>query len=56
MLQWPPYVIQDMWAKILEDEEFTRNFFATNQQRLATQFAQATKFLDDHGIPYYKKA
>jgi hypothetical protein len=53
MLVWPPYMIQEIWTKMLEDEDYTRNFLATNQKRLAEQHAFATQFLDDHGIPYY---
>lgn len=56
MLAWPPYIIQDIWASILEDEAFTQNFLATNQQRLAEQYAFTTRFLDEHEIPYYRKS
>ncbi|KAJ4289459.1 hypothetical protein N0V88_006940 [Collariella sp. IMI 366227] len=56
MLGWPPYVIQDIWASMLEDEAYTNNFFAKNQRLLAEQYAIATRFLDDHGIPYYKNS
>ncbi|KAK4126480.1 putative aminotransferase class I and II family protein [Parathielavia appendiculata] len=54
MLAWPPYIIQDLWASMLENGAYTEDFFATNQQRLAEQYAFATQFLDDHGIPYYR--
>jgi len=53
MLGWPPYVIQELWAKMLEDEAYTKDFFARNQRGLAEQYAFATGFLDQHGIPYY---
>ncbi|KAK4044056.1 putative aminotransferase [Parachaetomium inaequale] len=56
MLAWPPYMIQEMWAKMLEDEDYTQNFLATNKQRLAEQYAFATQFLDEHGIPYYRNS
>ncbi|KAK4098344.1 putative aminotransferase class I and II family protein [Parathielavia hyrcaniae] len=56
MLAWPPYLIQDVWASMLEDGAYTKDFFATNQQRLAEQYAFATQFLDEHGIPYYRNS
>jgi hypothetical protein len=39
---------------MLEDGDYTKNFFATNQRRLAEQYAFATSFLDQHEIPYYR--
>jgi hypothetical protein len=56
MLAWPPYIIQDLWASMLENEDFTKNFFAKNQQGLAEQHALATRLLDGHGIPYYRNS
>ena len=56
MLGWPPYIIQELWASMLEDEEYTSKFFATNQRRLAEHYALATRFLDQHGIPYYNNS
>ncbi|KAK4244483.1 putative aminotransferase [Corynascus novoguineensis] len=53
MLAWPPYIIQDVWAKMLEDENYTNRFLETNQRLMAIQYASATRFLDDHGIAYY---
>lgn len=54
MLEWPPYIVQDLWASILEDEDFLKKFFARNQQGLAEQYAITTRFLDEHEIPYYR--
>jgi hypothetical protein len=56
MLGWPPYLIQELWASMLEDEQYTKKFFATNQQRLAEHHALMTRFLDKHGIPYYNNS
>lgn len=56
MLGWPPYLIQDIWAKMLENEEYTKGFLAKNQQGLAEQYAFATRFLDEHEIPYYRNS
>ena len=41
---------------MLEDAEYTKNFMATNQRRLAAQHALATQFLDRHGIPYFRNS
>jgi hypothetical protein len=56
MLAWPPYLIQELWATMLEDGEYTNDFFAKNQQRLAEQYAFATRFLDENKIPYYRNS
>jgi hypothetical protein len=56
MLGWPPYLTQDIWAKMLENEKYTEGFFAKNQQGLAEGYAFSTKFLDEHGIPYYRNS
>ncbi|KAL1843051.1 hypothetical protein VTJ49DRAFT_3186 [Mycothermus thermophilus] len=53
MLAWPPYLIQEVWAGMLEDEAFTSNFLETNQKRLAEQYAFTTRRLDEYGIPHY---
>jgi hypothetical protein len=52
MLAWTPYLIQDVWAKMLDNREYTDNFLATNRQRLAEQYAFTTRFLDERDIPY----
>ncbi|KAL2267249.1 hypothetical protein VTJ83DRAFT_4526 [Remersonia thermophila] len=53
MLAWPPYLIQEAWAAMLEDEAFTSNFLETNQKRLAEQYAFTTQRLDEFGIPHH---
>jgi hypothetical protein len=54
MLAWTPYIIQELWAGMLENKEYSSNFVATNQKRLAEQYAFATRFLDEQSIPYYE--
>lgn len=54
MLAWPPYIIQDIWAKMLEDNDYTAMFFAANRQRLTKQFEFTTQILYRQGIPFYK--
>ncbi|AEO60892.1 hypothetical protein MYCTH_2310609, partial [Thermothelomyces thermophilus ATCC 42464] len=49
-LTWPPYIVQEIWAKMLDDKSFTENFLMVNRQRLGDQYAFATRFLDEHGI------
>ncbi|KAK4237343.1 putative aminotransferase [Achaetomium macrosporum] len=56
MLAWPPYMIQELWASMLEDEDYTKGFFTRNQQRLAEQYVFATRFLDENKIPYYRNS
>jgi hypothetical protein len=50
---WVPYVVQDMWADILEDQEFLDDFKAENRQVLAKHFNILRSFLEQHRIPYY---
>ncbi|KAL2190425.1 hypothetical protein L209DRAFT_671160, partial [Thermothelomyces heterothallicus CBS 203.75] len=52
----PPYIVQEIWAKTLDDKSFTENFLMVNRQRLADQYVFATRFLDEHGIAYSKKS
>ncbi|KAK5727556.1 hypothetical protein LTR15_003456 [Elasticomyces elasticus] len=51
---WPSYVIQDTWARILEDEKFLQWYLPENQKRLATNYCTLTKFLDENSISYFR--
>ncbi|KAK4973363.1 hypothetical protein LTR42_005348 [Elasticomyces elasticus] len=51
---WPSYVIQDTWARILEDEKFLQCYLPENQKRLATNYSTLIKFLDDNSISYFR--
>ncbi|KAK5707476.1 hypothetical protein LTR97_000010 [Elasticomyces elasticus] len=51
---WPSYVIQDTWARILEDEKFLQWYLPENQKRLATNYSTLIKFLDDNSISYFR--
>ncbi|KAK4226579.1 putative 1-aminocyclopropane-1-carboxylate synthase [Podospora fimiseda] len=53
MLGWPPYIVQDIWAGMLENQSFLNDFLETNQKQLAEQYAITTQFLDEQGIPYF---
>lgn len=53
MFGWVPYVVQDMWAKMLEDETFLTDFMDNNRRRLAEQSAILVSFLEQRNIPYY---
>ena len=53
MLGWPPYILQDIWAAMLENKSYLDSFLETNQRLLAEQYAITTQFLDEQGIPYF---
>lgn len=52
---WVSYVTQDVWADILEDEQFLGDFKQKNREMLAKHFTILRSFLDRHNIPYYSK-
>lgn len=51
---WTPYVIQDIWAGMLEDAAFRTGFAERNCELMAQSYALATSLLERHGIPYYR--
>lgn len=51
---WVPYVIQDIWARMLEDKLFVRNLVASNRILLATHYNIITDFFNQHNIPYLR--
>jgi hypothetical protein len=51
---WPPYVIQDIWASMLEDKEYLSSFFQKNQALMRENYTLATSLLENQEIPYYK--
>ncbi|KAK3935798.1 putative 1-aminocyclopropane-1-carboxylate synthase [Diplogelasinospora grovesii] len=55
-LTWSPYIVQDLWAAMLEDEDFTSSFLKKNRTLLAEQHAIAARFLDRKRIPYYRNS
>ncbi|KAI1803418.1 putative aminotransferase class I and II family protein [Daldinia bambusicola] len=55
VLGWVPYIVQDIWANILTDDEFRINFMSKNRRLLAEHSAILTAFLREHEIPYYSK-
>ncbi|KAG4442585.1 hypothetical protein IFR05_001915 [Cadophora sp. M221] len=54
VFSWSPYVLQDLWAKLLEDTEYLDTFIATNQRRLSENYTLATSILTSHNIEYFK--
>ncbi|KAJ9136510.1 putative Acc synthase [Pleurostoma richardsiae] len=54
IFSWPSYVIQDVWAKMLRDEEWRSSFFAENHKRMREHFAITTGFFKKHDISYYE--
>jgi hypothetical protein len=54
VFSWAPYITQDMWAKMLEDEEFSMSLASKNRTLLSEHYAIIIQRLDEHGIPYYR--
>ncbi|KAI2602061.1 putative aminotransferase class I and II family protein [Hypoxylon sp. NC1633] len=50
---WLPYVAQDMWANMLEDQAFLTSFLVKNREILTEHCAILRAFLDQHEIPFY---
>ncbi|CCT61193.1 hypothetical protein IAQ61_004988 [Plenodomus lingam] len=50
---WVPYVVQDVWADMLEDEQFLSHFKFENRKMLSKHCTILRSFLDQHNIPYY---
>ncbi|KAI2487141.1 Aspartate/tyrosine/aromatic aminotransferase [Pyrenophora tritici-repentis] len=50
---WVPYVVQDVWADMLEDELFLGDFKLENHKVLAKHFTILRSFLNQQNIPYY---
>ena len=51
---WQAYLVQDMWARMLEDHRFLESFFSENRQRLADRYAMVTDFLRSHDLKFYE--
>jgi aspartate/methionine/tyrosine aminotransferase len=51
---WPSYLVQDCWAKMLEDRAFLDTFITQNRQRLQVAYQQISAFLDQHDIRYLR--
>ncbi|KAL2068315.1 hypothetical protein VTL71DRAFT_16413 [Oculimacula yallundae] len=52
VFSWSPYVLQDLWAKLLEDTQFLNTFITTNQRRLSENYVLATSILSSNGIKF----
>ncbi|OAG01875.1 putative acc synthase [Paraphaeosphaeria sporulosa] len=50
---WVPYVVQDVWADVLEDKQFLGDFKLENRKVLGKHCTMLRSFLDQHKIPYY---
>ncbi|KAK4173706.1 putative 1-aminocyclopropane-1-carboxylate synthase [Triangularia setosa] len=53
MLGWPPYLVQDIWAAMLEDTNYTDSFLKKNQELLAESYKLVTDFLKEQGVGYF---
>ncbi|KAI0198510.1 putative acc synthase [Astrocystis sublimbata] len=56
VFEWVPYLTQNAWAEMLEDDQFLSAFIAKNTHLLGEHCAIARKLLEDHNIPYYHNA
>ncbi|KAK0099697.1 hypothetical protein ONS95_013410 [Cadophora gregata] len=54
VFSWSPYILQDLWASLLEDTEYLNWFISTNQHRLAENHGLARSFLSSHNIEYFR--
>lgn len=54
VFSWAPYITQDMWAKMLEDEYFSLELASKNCKLLGEHYTIVTQFLDAHEISYYR--
>ncbi|KAL5319879.1 hypothetical protein ACEPPN_012937 [Leptodophora sp. 'Broadleaf-Isolate-01'] len=54
VFSWSPYVLQDLWAKLLEDTQYLNKFISTNQRRLSENYTLATSILSSHDVKYFK--
>lgn len=53
MLGWPPYLVQDIWAAMLEDTDYTDEFLGKNRELLGESYKVVTDFLKEQGVGYY---
>ncbi len=53
LFTFPSAVSDHIACNILENDEFTDKYIATNQKRLGENYALTLKFLHEHEIPYY---
>jgi DNA-binding transcriptional MocR family regulator len=47
-------MVQDIWARILEDKEFLKRFLSENRRRLAARYAMVASFLRENDIPFFQ--
>ncbi|PVH81594.1 putative aminotransferase class I and II family protein [Cadophora sp. DSE1049] len=54
VFSWSPYVLQDLWAALLEDKDYLSWFISTNEHRLSENHSVATSFISSHNMKYFK--
>jgi len=50
---WVPYVLQDLWAGLLDDKAFLDTYLATNSARLGANYRLIIEFLRANNIGYF---
>ncbi|KAL4815671.1 pyridoxal phosphate-dependent transferase [Aspergillus spinulosporus] len=54
MFSWSPHLLQDVWAGMLEDEQWMTSFMARKRELMADHYAIAARFFRECGIPFYE--
>ncbi|EWY84341.1 hypothetical protein FOYG_14093 [Fusarium oxysporum NRRL 32931] len=51
---WTPHLVQDIWAAMLEDEDWRRELHRKNIRMMAENYGIITRFMQEHQISYYE--
>ncbi|KNG89076.1 hypothetical protein ANOM_002929, partial [Aspergillus nomiae NRRL 13137] len=54
LLSWPSFMVQNIWARVLEDTAFLQYFFHTYSERLTKSYSHVRDYMEDHGIEYFR--
>ncbi|PKX91311.1 PLP-dependent transferase [Aspergillus novofumigatus IBT 16806] len=55
LFSWPSYLAQDMWGRLLEDTNKTRDFLNENKQLLGKAYGIVTEWLRNNSIEYFDR-
>ncbi|KAF4422063.1 PLP-dependent transferase [Fusarium acutatum] len=53
IFSWSPHVVQDMWAAMLEDQQWLQSFMERKLELMVDNHKIATSFFRHHGIRFY---
>ncbi|EAA65386.1 hypothetical protein AN0744.2 [Aspergillus nidulans FGSC A4] len=54
MFSWSPHLLHDVWARMLEDEQWLKSFMARKRELMADHYEIAARFFRECGIPFYE--